>query len=213
MYDQVGGRLTFLNRVAKSPDMLHACEKICEAEKTWFLNKCGILGKEMDDDVMDQQKYASAAMVLAKALVEAQDEMELSYDAEKGHRLPQIPLYKARQLMTRADFIQTYDHDNIFTIDSKANVRADSVPMMNAFREICSEPGFADDLEATLNRISAIESLNRTKELTLKDLWIEQSGETRGKYLAVMKDSKGRQTGSLQFAVKPDGRPDNDDNS
>ena len=46
--------------------------------------------------------------------------------------------------MTRADFIQLYDHDNIFTIDSRAMVRADSVPMMNAFREICAEPGFAD---------------------------------------------------------------------
>jgi hypothetical protein len=27
----------------------------------------------------------------------------------------------------------------VFTIDSKAMVRADSVPMMNAFREICAE--------------------------------------------------------------------------
>jgi len=27
-------------------------------EKTWFLNQCWILGEEMDDDVMDQQKYA-----------------------------------------------------------------------------------------------------------------------------------------------------------
>jgi hypothetical protein len=207
VYDQVGGRLTFLNRVAKASDMIHSCGKIREAEKTWFLNKCGILGEEMDDDVMDQQKYASAAMVLARALVEAQDEMEVSYDPEKGHRLPQIPLYKARQIMTRADFIQSYDHDNIFTIDSRANVRADSVPMMNAFREICSEPGFDEYLEATLGRISAIESLNRTKELTLKDLWIEQQGKTRGKYLAVMKDSRGRGTGTLEFAVQPDEKP------
>jgi hypothetical protein len=211
VYDQVGGRLTFLNRVAKASDMIHSCGKIREAEKTWFLNKCGILGEEMDDDVMDQQKYASAAMVLARALVEAQDEMEVSYDPEKGHRLPQIPLYKARQIMTRADFIQSYDHDNIFTIDSRANVRADSVPMMNAFREICSEPGFDEYLEATLGRISAIESLNRTKELTLKDLWIEQQGKIRGKYLAVMKDSRGRGTGTLEFAVQPDEKPEDEE--
>jgi hypothetical protein len=211
VYDHVGGRLTYLNRVAKSADMIRACERIQEAEKTWFLNKCGILGEDMDDDVMDQQKYASAAMVLARALVKAQDEMEVSYDAIKGHKLPQIPLYKARQIMTRADFIQSYDHDNIFTIDSRANVRADSVPMMNAFREICSEPGFDDYLEATLSRISAIESLNRTKELTLKDLWIEQRDEIRGRYLAVMKDSKGRETGTLEFAVKPNDKKDADD--
>jgi hypothetical protein len=82
--------------------------------------------------------YQSAAMVLAKALVEKEKEDKLEYDSEKGHMLPEIPLHKARQVMTRADFIQSYDSINIFTIDSKAMVRADSVPMMNAFREICA---------------------------------------------------------------------------
>lgn len=211
VYDLVGGRLNFLNRVAKSSDMLKMCRQINESEKTWFLNKCGILGEEMDDDVMDQQKYASAAMVLAKALVDRDKELETNYDDEKGHILPQIPLYIARQIMTRADFIQTYDHDNIFTIDSSANVRADSVPMMNAFKEICSEEGFDEYLEATLNRISAIESINRTKELTFKDLWFEQKGEQRGKYSFVTRDSKGRETGTIEMRVHPDKPPDEDD--
>lgn len=58
VYDRVGGRLSFLHRVAKSPDMLATCDSIIETEKTWFLNQCWILGSEMDDDVMDQQKWA-----------------------------------------------------------------------------------------------------------------------------------------------------------
>lgn len=58
VYDKVGGRLSFLNRVAKSEDMLKMCQHICETEKTWFLNRCWILGEEMDDDVMDEQKYS-----------------------------------------------------------------------------------------------------------------------------------------------------------
>lgn len=58
VYDKIGGRLTFLNRVAKSENMVRKCDDICRMEKTWFLNNCGILGEEMDDDVMDQQKYA-----------------------------------------------------------------------------------------------------------------------------------------------------------
>ena len=58
VYQKVGGRLTFLKRVAKSPDMIATCDNICRAEKTWFLNKCWILGEEMDDDVMDEQKHA-----------------------------------------------------------------------------------------------------------------------------------------------------------
>ncbi|MBE3048712.1 hypothetical protein IMZ48_40680 [Candidatus Bathyarchaeota archaeon] len=58
VYDRVGGRLSFLNRVAKSDDMMDTCEMIKEVEKKWFLNQCWILGMEMDDDVMDQQKWA-----------------------------------------------------------------------------------------------------------------------------------------------------------
>ena len=170
VYDLVGGRLTFLARVAKAQDMLQTCHEICHMEKVWFLNKCWILGEEMDDDVMDQQKYASAAMVLAKALVDQEAKAESTYDPENGHLLPQIPLHKAREIMTRADFIKDYDHINIFTIDAQAMVRADSVPMQNAFREICGQPGFEEHLNATLDRISAIESLGRTREIIAKDL-------------------------------------------
>ena len=159
---------------------------------------------------MARPKFASAAMVLARALVKKDKEMESNYDEKQGHILPQIPLYIARQIMTRADFIQSYDHENIFTIDSSANVRADSVPMMNAFKEICSQEGFDDYLEATLDRISAIESINRTKELTFKDLWIEQKGEQKGKYSFVTKDSRGRETGSIEMRVVPDDKDEDD---
>jgi hypothetical protein len=58
VYDKIGGRLTFLNRVAKSESMIAKCDHICDLEKIWFLNNCAILGEEMDDDVMDQQKFA-----------------------------------------------------------------------------------------------------------------------------------------------------------
>lgn len=185
VYEKVGGRLAFLNRVAKSPDMLKTCKDICQTEKTWFLNQCWILGEEMDDDVMEQGKFSSAAMVLAKALVDKEKKLDLKYDLERGHVLPQMPLHEARQVMTRADYIQRYDALNIFTIDSRANVRADSVPMMNAFREICETEGFDEHLEATLDRISAIESLGRTRELTIKDLW------NKGKYNITTRDARG----------------------
>jgi len=114
-------------------------------------------------------------MVLAKALVDRESELETRWNDQTGHVLPEISLHEARQVMTRADFIKAYDHINIFTIDSRAKVRADSVPMMNAFREICNQEGFDDHLQATLDRISAIESLGRTRELTIKDLWNDGS--------------------------------------
>lgn len=64
VYSRVGGRLTFLNRVAKSKDMLKTCNEIIDVERRWFLNQCWILGMEMDDDVMDQQKYAVGSLPL-----------------------------------------------------------------------------------------------------------------------------------------------------
>ncbi|GAB7358156.1 hypothetical protein MBLNU230_g0312t2 [Neophaeotheca triangularis] len=203
VYDMIGGRLSFINRVAKSPDMMKTAKDICKMEKTWLLNKCWILGMEMDDDVMDQQKYASAAMVLAKALVDREKDMASTYSEENGHILPQMPLHEARQVMTRADFIQSYDSINVFTIDSNAMVRADSVPMMNAFREVCAQEGFDEFLEATLQRIGDIESLGRTRELTIKDLW------DGGKYHIKMEDAKGKETGKVVMEVAP--KPEEDE--
>nr|POE68477.1 hypothetical protein CFP56_76858 [Quercus suber] len=203
VYNKVGGRMSFLARVAKSNDMLKTCDDICRSEKTWFLNQCGILGTEMDDDVMDQQKYASAAMVLAKELVDREKDMQTNYDPEIGFILPQLPLHEARKVMTRADFIQSYDAINVFTIDSNAMVRADSVPMMNAFREVCGEEGFDEFLEDTLQRINDIESLGRTRELTIKDLW------KKGKYKITMEDAKGRETGRI--VMQTDNDEDNED--
>ncbi|KAI9692524.1 MAG: hypothetical protein M1822_006755 [Bathelium mastoideum] len=204
VYNKVGGRLSYLNRVARKRDMLQVCDEINRNEKTWFLNQCWILGEEMDDDVMDQQKYASAAMVLAKALVDREREMASTYDPEHGHILPQIPLHEARQVMTRADFIQSYDHINIFTIDSNAMVRADSVPMQNAFREVCRERGFEEHLDATLDRISAIESLGRTREITIKDLW------NKGKYHFSTSNAKAGIERKVTMEVEA-GKEDNED--
>ncbi|KAK7966628.1 uncharacterized protein PG986_000905, partial [Apiospora aurea] len=170
VYDRVGGRLNFLNRVAKSSNMMATCDRIKEIEKTWFLNQCWILGMEMDDDVMDQQKWASAAMVLAQALVDKEEDMENTYDDVTGHVLPSFQMHKAQQIMTRSDFIRELDRLNLFTITSNAEVRASSVPMHLAFKEICSEEGFRQFLDDTLQRISDIESLGRTRELVAKDL-------------------------------------------
>lgn len=206
VYDKIGGRLTFLNRVAKSDDMIAKCDQICDMEKIWFLNNCAILGEEMDDDVMDQQKYASTAMVLANALYKASMEIEADpdYIPENGHILPEIPLHRARFIMTRSDFIRQHHDLSIFSIDSRAMVRADSVPMQRAFNEICSEPGFEEFLEATLDRIGDIESLGRTKELTFKDLW------DGGKYRLTTMNKKGEPQGAVEWETV-EGKKDDDD--
>lgn len=96
--------------------------------------------------------------------------MATTYDEELGHVLPSLALHEAQQVMTRADFVRTLDRLNLFSITSAARVRASSVPMHRAVRDIVGAPGFRRHLQDTLDRIDAIESLGRTRELVAKDL-------------------------------------------
>lgn len=109
-------------------------------------------------------------MVLAKALVDKENDMKQTYDSVTGHLLPTYPFHIAQELMTRCDFIRKLDSLNLFSITSQADVRASSVPMHRAFKEICAQPGFEEHLEGTIQRIADIESLGRTRELVAKDL-------------------------------------------
>lgn len=173
VYDLIGGRAQHLFEASQKTDILKACNEIIDREKTWFLNQCGLLGDEMDDDVCDQGKFATSAMLLMEKFVTLYknthqiDEEDEHFD----HKLPELPLWRARQIMNRHDFMQSYDRLNIFKIDvGHSYVRPDSVPMMRGFMEIAAHPGFKDLLDETIDRVEQIESLKRTRELTLKDL-------------------------------------------
>lgn len=179
VYDLIGGRPQHISQVARHKNTLRACHQIIDREKTWFLNQCGLLGEEMDDDVMEFGKFSSSAMLLMREFVEMDrahmntlisKSLPDAKDSQKDHHLPELPLWRARQVMTRPDYIQQYDNLNIFTVDSDSRVRADSVPMMRAFHEIASQPHFDKLLDETVERVAAIESLGRTRELVMKDL-------------------------------------------
>lgn len=179
IYDLIGGRPQHISQVARHRDIIRACHEIIDREKTWLLNQCGLLGKDMDDDVMESGKFATSAMLLMKEFVEmsknsqykfSPTEHAKTHDDLLEHILPELPLWRARQIMTRADYIQQYDNLNIFTIDSESRVRADSVPMMRAFYEIVTQSDFDALLQETMSRVADIESLGRTRELILKDL-------------------------------------------
>lgn len=170
IYNIIGGRPQHLNHVASQKDMVDAAQKLIDSEKLWFLNNCALLGADMDDDVMESGKFATSAMLLMRELVEMDRARSKSGKTPEFTRLPQLPLWRARQVMTRPDYIEKYDKMNIFTIGTDSNVRADSVPMMRAFHEIASDPNFDSLLRETIDRISEIESLGRTRELVFKDL-------------------------------------------
>ncbi|KAF2677545.1 hypothetical protein K458DRAFT_481293 [Lentithecium fluviatile CBS 122367] len=155
---------SILDEVAKSGDMLETCRYINKREKSWFLNLCWILGDTMDD-VEEPQKFCAAAVILARTLVHRETPLSLSTGL-----LPEIPLHESRQIITRADFVHRFDHINVIHIDANGMVRADSVPMQNAFREICGEEGFEEHLKKTLDRLDELESLSRTREAAVREL-------------------------------------------
>jgi hypothetical protein len=57
VYQQVinitGGRLAFLSKVARAPDMLEAARQLMDNEKSWLLDHIGLI-PDHDDDVMDE---------------------------------------------------------------------------------------------------------------------------------------------------------------
>jgi hypothetical protein len=74
--------------------------------------------------------------------------------------------------------------------------------MLQAFREIASLPDFDELLNQTLDRVAAIESLGRTRELVAKDLVL------KGKY----RINQGRDSITVKLE-EPDDVDDGDDDN
>lgn len=223
IYDLIGGRPQHIAQVARHVDVFKASHEIIDREKTWFLNQCGLLGLEMDDDVMESGKFSTLAMLLMKEFVDMDRERRNTLlaqeypdkkDESKDHSLPELPLWRARQIMTRADYIQQYDNLNIFTIDSESRVRADSVPMMRAFHELATHPHFDELLDDTIDRVAQIESLGRTREIVAKDLveggrYQMKEGKDGKNYVSLLLNSSKK--GNDQKNGVGEGNNDDDD--
>ncbi len=52
----VGGRLSYLGKVAKSKDMVEHAEHMLAVEKAWLQSQIGLI-EDCDDDVMDEVKH------------------------------------------------------------------------------------------------------------------------------------------------------------
>ncbi|GAC93972.1 hypothetical protein PHSY_001541 [Pseudozyma hubeiensis SY62] len=139
-----------------------------------------------DDDDDDEEEHETAHRRLTESLI-----TDPSMDQEADVRGADVPnphltWGEARQVMTRPDFIMELDHLNIIHIDRHHHIRADSMPLLRAMRRVAGSEGYGDKLESVMDRVSAIESLGRTREL----VWKEQGDG--GKFL-IKKDGKGRE--------------------
>ncbi|KAJ6497700.1 hypothetical protein C8R45DRAFT_983901 [Mycena sanguinolenta] len=175
----VGGRLSYLNKVARSKDMLEMATQLLSVEKAWLCSQIGLI-PDLDDDVMDEQKWSSCSWLLLREFVKLHKEQERVRDEAiaAGERdktdtelpLPKIPYWRCRQIMTRPDFLEDLDRANIIAIDVNHDVRPDSMLILHAARQVVEEDGFEEILDNVRARIDEIESLHRTRELTFKDV-------------------------------------------
>lgn len=100
---------------------------------------------------------------------------------------PAIPWGEVRQIMTRPDYVEQLDHLHVVHIDRSHHVSAHNIPLLHAFRAVLREDvEFEARLERVMDRVSAIESLGRTREL----VWKEQGDN--GRFL-VHTDKWGRE--------------------
>ncbi|KAJ6589826.1 hypothetical protein DFH09DRAFT_216845 [Mycena vulgaris] len=175
----VGGRLSYLNKVSKSKNMIEMANHLLSVEKAWLRSQIGLI-PDCDDDVMDEQKWSSCSWLLLREFVRLRKEQERVRDEaiatgqldklDVDLPLPSIPYWKCRQIMTRADFLEDLDRANIIAIDVHHDVRPDSMLILHASREVVEEDGFDELLDNVRDRIDEIESLHRTRELTFKDV-------------------------------------------
>ncbi|KAE8266733.1 hypothetical protein A4X09_0g5617 [Tilletia walkeri] len=130
-----------------------------------------------------------------EAVEEAADIVEASADPTRDvilkdgeDILPAVSLTwgEARQVMTRPDYILELDRLNMIHIDRHHRIYADNMALLRAMRRVTETEGFAEKLESVMDRVAAIESLGRTREL----VWKEQVDG--GKFL-IKKDGKGRE--------------------
>ncbi|EJD08045.1 uncharacterized protein FOMMEDRAFT_73974 [Fomitiporia mediterranea MF3/22] len=166
-----GGRLSFLSKVAKADDMVQYAEHMVQKEKAWLLSQIGLI-TDCDDDVMDEQKWSSCSWLLLREFVRLHKEHQEKLAAEGKELdeffLPSVTYGETRQLMTRTDFIDDLDKNNIISIDVNYNVRPDSMVILQAAKEVVEADGFDEILDSVRDRIDEIESLHRTRELTVR---------------------------------------------
>ncbi|EIW52035.1 uncharacterized protein TRAVEDRAFT_40788 [Trametes versicolor FP-101664 SS1] len=176
----VGGRLTYLEKAARSSDMVGRAKDFLTDEKVWLLGQIGLI-PDCDDDMVEEQKRSSSAWVLLREFVRkhkketervqaavARGEME----EKELHKipLPRLTYDECRQIMARPDFMDELDRKNIITIDTHHNVTPDSWLIFHAAEQVVSGDLFDERLDSVRSRVVEIEIQRRTRELGFKDV-------------------------------------------
>ncbi|CAG8758562.1 14190_t:CDS:2, partial [Gigaspora margarita] len=148
--DTIGGRLSYIDKIAKEDNIKETAEILKNEEKTWIINQIGLI-PNFEETAFDDQKYASCAWKLIRAIVKSENHS--------------VPLNEGRIITGNPKWIEKMDHDNIIRIDENQNIRADSRILFNIFEDMVNKDNFEEDLANVCERVEEVDKEQRTREL------------------------------------------------
>ncbi|CAG8487214.1 5635_t:CDS:2 [Dentiscutata heterogama] len=148
--DRIGGRLSYIDKLAREPDISATVESLIDEERTWIINQIGLI-PDFEESAFDDQKYASCAWKLIREIVKSESNS--------------VKLNDGRKITGNPKWIEMMDHDNIIMIDEHQNIRADSKILLNLFKDIVSEDDFDETLDNVCERVEEVDKEQRTREL------------------------------------------------
>ncbi|OCF61028.1 hypothetical protein L486_00672 [Kwoniella mangroviensis CBS 10435] len=172
VYELVGGRTSYLARVARADDMLGDCSWLLLrhlAKMIPPLSAYPLVEPEVtspiDNDLPIAEESAEGETSNSSVNVTPPAAEPSSADVH----LPYVTYEAARRIMTRTDFLNELDHYHVVSIDLNHHVRPDSLLLLRAAQQVVSEDNFDEDLDTTRDRVDQIEGLHRQSELTVKE--------------------------------------------
>nr|XP_019003167.1 uncharacterized protein I203_04204 [Kwoniella mangroviensis CBS 8507]OCF66628.1 hypothetical protein I203_04204 [Kwoniella mangroviensis CBS 8507] len=172
VYELVGGRTSYLARVARADDMIGDCSWLLLrhlAKMIPPLSAYPLVEPEVtsptDNDLPIAEESAEGETSNSSVNVTPPAAEPSSADVH----LPYVTYEAARRIMTRTDFLNELDHYHVVSIDLNHHVRPDSLLLLRAAQQVVSEDNFDEDLDTTRDRVDQIEGLHRQSELTVKE--------------------------------------------
>ncbi|CAG8758560.1 14189_t:CDS:2 [Gigaspora margarita] len=148
--ERVGGRLSYIDKLAKESDIYATVKYLENEERTWIINRIGLI-PNFEGSALDKQQYASCAWKLISAIVKS-----------PSHS---VTTSEGRIITGNPKWINMMDQDDIIMIDENQNIKANSKILLNIFEEIVNQDGFDELLDNVCERVNEINKGQNTREL------------------------------------------------
>ncbi|RIB22207.1 hypothetical protein C2G38_2014459 [Gigaspora rosea] len=148
--ERIGGRLSYIKKLAKESDIYATVKYLENEERNWIINQIGLI-PNFEGSALDKQQYASCAWKLISAIVKSPTHS--------------VTTSEGRIITGNPKWINMMDHDDIIMIDENHNIKANSKILLNIFEEIVNQDGFDELLDNVCERVKEINKGQNTREL------------------------------------------------